>query len=178
MFFREMKFYMNLKAQQWKSLFNRLVKRSVLLSLCLPCFVSAETLLDKTVVLALSPFDQHAVVKLPEQEMQALKTGQAVEGVDARLVEVLEDRAVFEEIVLGDNGLKVKETVWVYKAKQGVSRVQRLSKEKPEGLTPQAPPVPNKKVLEGARLEAGNILVDPTVVPRDGEVKAVETKGN
>ena len=110
------------------------VSLSVVVTMLLlaPLTVLAETALDKTVVLALSPFDGHAVIQLPETEMQVVKIGQELEGFDAKLVDVLHDRAVFEEIVQLDSGIKVKETVWLYKAKQGKSRVQRLSKHAPE----------------------------------------------
>ena len=123
---------MKLGVKHLVGLLNALAKPTLCVLCCLPLTVLAETALDKTVVLALSPFDGHVVVQLPEHEMQVVKVGQALASVNAKLVDVLHDRAVFEEVVQHDNGIKVKETVWLYKAKQGKSRIQRLSKQAPE----------------------------------------------
>jgi ribosomal protein L19 len=84
------------------------------------------------VVLALSTYDARAVVKSAQGEMQAMKPGDVVEGTETVLVDILDDRLVFEELVTKPSGLKVKETVWVYKAKNGVSRVQVLNLHSPE----------------------------------------------
>lgn len=108
------------------------VKRIAVLLLCFPFAVVAASNLDNAAALALSPYDQTVVIQLPDAEMQALKVGQALEGIDAVLVDVLDDRAVFEEVVINDNGTKTKGTVWIYKAENGVSRVQRLSRQAPE----------------------------------------------
>ena len=64
--------------------------------------------------------------------MQVVKVGQALDSVNAKLVDVLHDRAVFEEVVQHNNGIKVKEVVWLYKSVSGKSRIQRLSKQAPE----------------------------------------------
>ena len=123
---------MKLNLKQLVRVLNALAKQTLCVLCYLPLTVLAETALDKTVVLALSPFDGHAVVQLSGHEMQVVKVGQALEGFNAKLVDVLHDRAVFEEVVQHDNGIKVKETVWLYAAKNGKSRIQRLSKQAPE----------------------------------------------
>ncbi len=84
------------------------------------------------VVMALSSFDQRAVVMSAEGEMQAMKPGDVVPGTEMVLVDVLNDRLVFEETVTRPSGLKVKQTIWVYKARDGVSRVQVLNRNAPE----------------------------------------------
>lgn len=108
-----------------------IVRRIAFLLLFWPLMVMADTGLDNATVLALSPYDKSVVIKLPDAEMQALTMGQSLEGIDAVLVDVLDDRAVFEEIVINESGTKAEETVWIYKAENGVSRVQRLSRRAP-----------------------------------------------
>ncbi|MEJ2066268.1 MAG: hypothetical protein P8X74_23820, partial [Reinekea sp.] len=70
---------------------------------------------------------ERAVVKTAQGELQTLKIGNIVQGTDATLIDVLDDRLVFEEISTKPSGLKVKNTVWVYKFKDGVSKVQVLN---------------------------------------------------
>lgn len=84
------------------------------------------------VVMALSSYDQRAVVKSADGEMQAMKPGDIVPGTETVLVDVLNDRLVLEQTVTMSSGLKVKQTVWVYKARDGVSRVQVLNRNAPE----------------------------------------------
>lgn len=84
------------------------------------------------VVLALSTYDARAVVKSAQGELQAMQPGDVVQGTETVLIDILEDRLVFEEVVTKPSGLKVKETVWVYKARDGVSRVRVLSRNSPE----------------------------------------------
>lgn len=84
------------------------------------------------VVMALSSADARAVIKSAAGEMLAMKPGDVVPGTETRLVDVLPDRLVFEEVVIRPSGLKVRQILWVYKAKNGVSRVQVLNRDAPE----------------------------------------------
>ncbi len=87
------------------------------------------------VLLALSAYDARAVVKSAQGEMQAMKLGDTVLGTQATLVDILDDRLVFEEFVTKPSGLKTQQTVWVYKAKDGVSRIQVLHRHGPKSRT-------------------------------------------
>jgi|GEM_PF-2130712 len=84
------------------------------------------------VVLALSTYNARAVVKSAQGIMQTMKPGDVVPGTETTLIDILDDRLVFEKLVTKPSGLKTRETIWVYKAKDGVSRVQVLNQQSPE----------------------------------------------
>ena len=92
-----------------------------------------ETAPGNIVVMALSAFDSRAVVKSAQGKLQMMKPGDVVQGTAATLLEVLDDRLVFEEIIMKPSGLKVKKTTWVYKAMNGTSQVKVLKGQAPKG---------------------------------------------
>ncbi|HEX5057248.1 MAG TPA: hypothetical protein VFX02_12230 [Gammaproteobacteria bacterium] len=98
--------------------------------------IAGETLQDIT-VLALSAPDGRAVVRLPDDKMQVLKPGDAVDGTQAKVLQVLADKLVLEETVADEkSGEKRRETVWLYKAVDGKSRIERLLRVLPKGEQP------------------------------------------
>lgn len=95
----------------------------VFFSLMLCCgAVAEEGALEDVAVMALSPIDSQAVIKLPDAKMQVLKVGEKIQGINATLVQVLGDRLVFEKAPTKAGG--AVEVVWLYRAEQGVSRVE------------------------------------------------------
>ncbi|HEX5057348.1 MAG TPA: hypothetical protein VFX02_12735 [Gammaproteobacteria bacterium] len=100
---------------------------SLLPALVRVCYAAG---LDGVAVMALSPADGSAVVKLESGRMQVVKAGAAIEGMGVTLVQVLPDKLVLEE-VSEENGNKTKTTVWLYKAQHGVSQLQRLERQAP-----------------------------------------------
>lgn len=94
---------------------------------------AAATDIADVSVFALGPLDGRAVFRFPDGKMMVLKLGDPLDGTRARLVQVLSDRAVLEDIREAPGQPPVRELVWLYKADaQGRSLVQRF--------TPQAPP--------------------------------------
>lgn len=100
------------------------------LLLCLPLLSLADSDLDNVSVIAINTYDRNAVIKQPGQAMRVLKVGESL-NQQTTLVDVLTDKVVFEEIVSHD-GQRAKETIWLYKAVNGKSRIQRLSYQAPE----------------------------------------------
>jgi len=96
-----------------------------------PSRVAAADIADIS-VFALGPLDGRAVFKFPDGSMAVLKLGDELSGTRARLVQVLSDRAVLEDLREEPGQPAVRELVWIYKADaQGRSVIQRF--------TPQAP---------------------------------------
>lgn len=104
-------------------------------------------------VLALTASDGRVVVKTPVSDMTLLKKGDTLPGYSATLIDVLPDRAVFEETAVYGNE-KLNETVWVYQAVNGVSRVQRLSKRAPSAPAYHVP------VLNRLETDSGDESID------------------
>lgn len=96
-------------------------------------FGHAQADVEGTKVLALSVADGQAVVRTAGGEMLALKEGDRLPGNDAVVTNVLVDRLVVEERVAAKPPRR--ETIWIYKAKNGTSRVQRLGRTDPRPST-------------------------------------------
>lgn len=80
-------------------------------------FAAGELYEDYT-LLALSAADDRAILKTPAGAMVTIKAGDSIEGLNAAVVQVLDDKIVIKEH-LGD-------TVWLYKSSNGKSRHQRI----------------------------------------------------
>ncbi len=98
------------------------------------------------VVLALNVHDGRAVIKSAQGDMQVMQVGDVVQSTEATLVNIMNDRLVFEEIITRPSGLKAKETHWVYKAENGVSRVQILRQHAPKS---ESKPVRKTVIVNG-----------------------------
>lgn len=84
-------------------------------------------------VFALGPLDGRAVFRFPDGTMAVLKLGDSLTGTRARLVQVLSDRAVLEDLREEPGQPTVRELVWIYKADaQGRSVIQRFSPQAPQ----------------------------------------------
>jgi len=89
----------------------------------------ASAALEDLTVMALGALDGRAVVKTADGKMQVLKLGDAVPDSKAVVKQVLTDRLVVEDVI--DGKPPRRETVWLYKAKGGKSRIQRLDAQGP-----------------------------------------------
>lgn len=89
----------------------------------------ASAALEDLTVMALGALDGRAVVKTTNGKMQVLKLGDAVPDSKAVVKQVLTDRLVVEDVIEGKPPRR--ETVWLYKAKGGKSRIQRLDTQGP-----------------------------------------------
>lgn len=111
------------------------------------CLFSAFTFADDSDlegirVMALSPADDRAVVKLPAGALQVVKAGDAV--VDNKIVsQILASKLVLRD--LSDDGRG--ETIWVHLATGNkASRIQRFLKQLPEDQQPE----PIIEVMKGS----------------------------
>jgi hypothetical protein len=111
----------------------RLCARGVALLMC-GLFISSTCASDLShiSVYALGPLDGRAVFQYPDGKMAILKLGASVEGTDARLVQVLNDRAVLEDVQHETGQQPIRELVWLYKADaNGHSQMKRFSLRAP-----------------------------------------------
>lgn len=76
---------------------------------------------ENIVIVALSPLDKSAVVRLPDQGMQVLKPGDAIRGTELSLTQVLTDKLVLEESADVTGASRV---IWLHKAVNGFSAVE------------------------------------------------------
>lgn len=82
-------------------------------------------------LLAISAADDRAVLKTPTGAMLTVKAGEAIEELNADVVQILEDRLVLKETHgIGD-------TVWLFKSNGGESRYQRISAKAPDEMLRQ-----------------------------------------
>jgi hypothetical protein len=98
--------------------------------------------LEDLTVMALGAVDGRAVLKTGDGKMQVLKTGDSIPGTQAVITQVLPDRLVVEETVVGSDRKPRKQEVWISKPAQpgGRSTVQRLETE-----APAIPPTPTSQ---------------------------------
>lgn len=84
----------------------------------------AGQIIEDVVVVALSPLDKTAVVRLPNHSMQVLKPGDSIQGTELRLTKVLTNKLEFEgrPVLPSPNGTGRK--IWVHKAVRGLSKVE------------------------------------------------------
>jgi len=88
--------------------------------------------LSRISVFALGPVDGRAVFKYPNGKMAILNLGGSLKGTDARLVQVLNDRVVLEDMRKTNGHQPIRELVWLYKADaDGHSEEKRFSLESP-----------------------------------------------
>jgi len=89
--------------------------------------------LEDLTVMALGAVDGRAVLKSTDGKMQVLKTGDEIPGTQAVITQVLPDRLIVEETVVGPDKKQRKQVVWISKpgAPGGRSSVQRLEAEAP-----------------------------------------------
>jgi type II secretory pathway component PulC len=127
----------NMRLNEMSTLKN--IALAVLVSMPLASFAAAETTrLEDLSVMALGAVDGRAVVKTTDNKMQVVKVGETIPGTQAVLTQVLNDKLVVEDTLVGDDKKTRKQTAWVFKAPNGdKSRVQRLETEapKPQVLT-------------------------------------------
>ncbi len=81
----------------------------------------AEQSVESVVVVALSPLDKSAVVRLSNQGMQVLKPGDTIRGTELRLTQILTDKLVLKESAGTTGSSRV---VWLHKAVNGSSAVE------------------------------------------------------
>lgn len=81
----------------------------------------AQQSIESLVVVALSPLDKSAVVRLSNQGMQVLKPGDTIRGTELRLTQVLTDKLVLEDSAGTTAASRV---VWLHKAVNGFSAVE------------------------------------------------------
>ena len=94
---------------------------------------AGATRLEDLTVMALGAVDGRAVLKSTDGKMQVLKTGDEIPGTQAVITQVLPDRLIVEETVVGPDKKQRKQVVWISKpgAPGGRSSVQRLEAEAP-----------------------------------------------
>ena len=93
--------------------------RSVLLLavLQMPLVVFAEQSTNDVVLVALSPMDNKAIVRLPSNNMQVLQPGDTIQGTRFKLIQVLTNKLLLN---INDS----KQIVWMHKAVNGYSAVE------------------------------------------------------
>jgi hypothetical protein len=93
-------------------------------------YVWAEQAIDNVIVVALSPLDKTAVVRLPNQVMQVLKTGDSIQGTELKLTRVLTNKLVFEQMPEPSSSNRTGRIVWLHRAVNGISEVEYLDTPK------------------------------------------------
>ena len=98
----------------------------------LPIISAAEQPLEHVNVVALAPFEERAVVTLPDGSMHVVGRGDMLPGTAATVLQVLPDKLVLEEPT-GNKAESGKHLVWLHKRPQadGGSRVQRIYRKPP-----------------------------------------------
>ena len=101
--------------------------------LFVPFTSQSETPLEQLRVLALAPAAGEAVLRWPDGRLRVVRGGEALDGTDIRVLQVLPDRLVLEEVLTSASQSARRQLVWLYKAPQagGASRLIRLHREPP-----------------------------------------------
>jgi hypothetical protein len=86
--------------------------------------VWAEQTIENVTVVALSPLDKSAVVRLSGQSMQVLKPGDTINGTEWSLTQILTNKLVFEERLSAADLNGPSRVVWLHKAVNGISEVE------------------------------------------------------
>jgi len=81
----------------------------------LPGIAQAETTIDFKVT-ALSPYDNRAVVTMPNGKLEVLSTGDEINEQPYKIVQIMPDRLVLRDISRKENAGDI---VWVYLSKPG-----------------------------------------------------------
>jgi type II secretory pathway component PulC len=103
--------------------------------------------LEDLSVMALGAVDGRAVVKTADGKMQVVKVGDTIPGTQAVVSQVLNDKLIVEDTVVGLDKQSRKQTAWISKASQAgeKSAVQRIETEAP-AKTPSQPVQVMKKM--------------------------------
>jgi hypothetical protein len=111
----------------------RILSFALLMSIPL-CTAAAEAVrLEDLTVMALGALDGRAVLKGGDGKMQVVKVGDTIPGTHAVVTQVLGDKIVVQDPVVGADKSAKTQTVWISKPSQpgGKSTVQRLDSEAP-----------------------------------------------
>ena len=105
----------------------KLRRLQLLIILMLPTFALAETDYSGYLLKLLEPLDQRIVVKLPNNKMQVLKIDDQLGESNAVVKEIFAEKIVLEELTTSQSGERIKQKVIMHKAKNGRSRIERMS---------------------------------------------------
>lgn len=113
---------------------NYIASLFALLCLCVASLAHAEGKLEDLAIMALGPLDGRAVVKTLDGKLHVLTVGATMPGTEAKLLQILPDKLVLEDMVGKEGKPKIKQTVWMNKgAKPGVpGTIQRFDTQGPE----------------------------------------------
>ena len=94
---------------------------------------AANVKLEDMTVMALGALDGRAVLKGPDGKLQVVKVGDTIPGTHAVVSQVLADKIVAKDTVVGTDKAPKTQTVWISKSTQpgGKSSVQRMDSEAP-----------------------------------------------
>jgi hypothetical protein len=89
--------------------------------------------LEDLTVMAVGALDGRAVLKGADGKLQVVKVGDTIPGTHAVLSQVLADKIVVKDTVVGADKAPKTQTVWISKPTQagGKSSVQRIDSEAP-----------------------------------------------
>lgn len=108
---------------------------AVALLTSMPLFTAAADAvrLEDLTVMALGALDGRAVLKGGDGKMLVVKVGDTIPGTKAVLAQVLADKIVVQDTVVGADKSAKTQTIWISKPSQpgGKSMVQRLESEAP-----------------------------------------------
>ncbi len=96
----------------------------LLMLLQMPICAWAEQLIEDVVVVAISPLDKSAILRLPDRTMQVLKLGEEIPGTELQLTRILIDKLVFETRLDSGYSNGANQVVWLHKAVDGISNVE------------------------------------------------------
>ena len=89
--------------------------------------------LEDLTVMALGGLDGRAVLKGPDGKLQVVKVGDTIPGTQGVVSQVLADKIVVKDTIVGADKMPKTQTVWISKPTQpgGKSAVQRMDSEAP-----------------------------------------------
>jgi hypothetical protein len=105
----------------------KLKRLKLIVLLMLPSLAFAETDYSGYLLKVLEPLDQRIVVKLPNNKMQVLKIDDQLGDSQAVVKEIFAEKIILEELTTTPSGDKVKQKVIMHKARNGRSRIERMS---------------------------------------------------
>jgi hypothetical protein len=86
--------------------------------------------IEDVVVVALSPLDKSAVVRLPNRSLQVLKQGDGIHGTDLILTLVLTNKLVLQGRPSLSSSNGAGRIVWLHRAVGGISKVEYADTQK------------------------------------------------
>ena len=105
-----------------------------------PAATAANTVrLEDLTVMALGALDGRAVLKTPDGKLQVLKVGDTIPGTHAVISQVLANKIVVTDTIVGPDKAAKTQTVWISKSTQpgAKSAVQRMDSVAPAGKVVQ-----------------------------------------